>query len=84
MKLAKQGDLEFVPDVDKILSKNKLATKRNPSFYLGDLAQDRKYFDKILKSSRPKCPFYVTEKKIQDNMRHVIIASDVAEVSIYY
>lgn len=80
--MAKHGYLENVTKLNNKLLESVACKERNKSFYLGHLAQDRKYFDNVLKSSGPKCPFYLSEKKIQNNMRHIINASDVAEVSI--
>lgn len=57
-----------------------LDRKRNHEFYLGRLAVDKRYFDKVIKSSGPKCPFYESEKKIHSNMKRIIVAMDVAEV----
>ncbi|VVC30867.1 Tetratricopeptide-like helical domain [Cinara cedri] len=78
LKLANRKNLENVVD----LAKN-LDHKGNYSFYLGRLAQDKRYFDKLLKSSRPKNPFYESEKKIQSNMRCMLNAMDVAENQLY-
>lgn len=69
---------------------NTLLKKRTPSdsdrsFYLGHLAQDRKYFKEVLKHKVPNDgPFCELEKKIQNTMKCVINATDVAEVSILF
>lgn len=81
IKLAKLGGLDNVAALHSILSKTKLTCKkRNQSFYLGRLAQDRKYFHKVLKSGGPKRPFYMAEKKIFGNMKRVVDTLDVAYV----
>jgi len=81
LRLAKLGGLDNVEALHSILSKTKLTCKkRNQSFYLGRLAQDRKYFDEMLKSGGPKQPFYETEKKILGNMKRVVNTLDVAYV----
>lgn len=80
LKLAKR---EYLEHANSKVFDNFICNKRNQSFYLGYLAEDKKYFDKFLKSHSPKCPFYSSEKEIQNIMRHVINATDVAEVSIF-
>jgi len=85
MKLANLGGLDNVAALHSILSETKLTCKkRNQSFYLGRLAQDKKYFDKVLKSGGPKRPFYEAEKKILGNMKRVVDTLNVAYVSIIY
>lgn len=84
LKFAKHGDLDNLTDIKSILMKNNLIDKRNQSFYLGHLAQNKNYFVKVLKSSDPKCPFYVTEKKIQSDMNCVINATNIAEVVTFH
>lgn len=73
--MANQGKLE-----NAVNSAEKLDRKKNHEFYLGRLAVNKKYFDKVIKYSGPKCPFYESEKKIHSNMKHIIAAMDVAEV----
>lgn len=83
MKLAKQGGLDNMETLNSVLSKTKLTCKKkNQSFYLGHLAQDRRYFDKVLKSGGPKRPFYMAEKKILSHMKQTVDSLDVAHVSI--
>lgn len=76
--MAIQGNLENVVDLAKHLGR-----KGHHAFYLGHMAQDKKFFDKILKTSGPKNPFYESEKKMQRNMRCIINAMDIAEVRKY-
>jgi len=85
IKLAKLGGLDNMAALYSILSKTRLTCKkRNQSFYLGCLAQDRMYFEKVLKSGGPKRPFYEAEKKILGNMKQVVDTLNVAYVSITY
>ncbi|XP_060855897.1 uncharacterized protein LOC132933649 [Metopolophium dirhodum] len=84
IKLAKLGGLDNGAALHSILSKTKLTCKkRNQSFYLGRLAQDKKYFDNVLKSGGPKRPFYVAEKNIFGHMKRVVDTLDVAYEQFY-
>lgn len=85
IKLANLGGLDNVAALHSILSKTKrTCKKKNQSFYLGRLAQDKKYFDKVLKSGGPKRPFYEAEKKMLGNMKRVVDTLNVAYVSTIY
>ncbi|XP_022171592.1 tetratricopeptide repeat protein 25-like [Myzus persicae] len=84
IKLANLGGLDNVAALHSILSKTKrTCKKKNQSFYLGRLAQDKKYFDKVLKSGGPKRPFYEAEKKMLGNMKRVVDTLNVAYEQFY-
>jgi len=81
--IAKLGGLDNMAALQSTLSKTKRTCKqKNQSFYLGHLAQDKKYFEKVLKSGGPNRPFYTEENKLFSNVKRVVDSLNVAYVSI--
>lgn len=85
IKLIKQDNLnKLIKDTNSSLLNNRTPSDSDRSFYLGHLAQDRKYFKEILKYTMPNYgSFSKLEKKIHSTMNVITSASDVAEVSIF-
>ncbi|XP_060844682.1 uncharacterized protein LOC132924406 [Rhopalosiphum padi] len=84
IKLAKQGDLIDTEALHLKLAKTKLTCKnKNESFYLGRLAQDKKFFEEVLQSGGPKQPFYNAKNKLFNNLKRVVDSLDVAYEQLY-
>lgn len=83
LKLARKNYFKHVPNSIPKMIKNNLTCNYH-SLYLDRLNEERKYFLKMIKYSDSKSgsPFSSSEKKMQNNMSCVIIASDIAKVSI--
>lgn len=82
MKLAELGGLDNTEALNSILNKTKLTCKKKKqSFYLGRLAEDKRFFEAVLESGGPRPPFYKAEKKLLNNMKRVVDSLDVAYVN---
>lgn len=75
----------LITDTSSQLLRKRTPSDSDRSFYLGHLAQDRKYFKEVLKHKVSNDgPFSEFEKRIQSTMKCVINATDIAEVSIWF
>ncbi|CAH1731009.1 unnamed protein product [Aphis gossypii] len=84
MKLAELGGLDNTEALNSVLSKTKLTCKKKKqSFYLGRLAEDKRFFEAVLESGGPRPPFYKAEKKLLNNMKQVVDSLDVAYDQLY-